>query len=96
MRVYRARDSYKPEARFSTWLFRIANNLASNMRRSAGRRKEAYRNFRRGLDLERGHRGIRTALKKMGVRRRPVLSFLARSHPLNVLLGRMRVAGQTR
>lgn len=40
MRVYRARDTYKPEARFSTWLFRIANNLASNLRRSAGRRKE--------------------------------------------------------
>ena len=40
MRVYRSRDSYKPEARFSTWLFRIANNLASNMRRSGGRRKE--------------------------------------------------------
>jgi len=40
MRVYRARDTYKPAARFSTWLFRIANNLASNARRNAGRRKE--------------------------------------------------------
>lgn len=40
MRIYRARHGYVPTARFSTWLFRIANNLASNKRRDAGRRKE--------------------------------------------------------
>lgn len=40
LRIYRARHGYVPTARFSTWLFRIANNLASNRRRDAGRRKE--------------------------------------------------------
>jgi len=40
LRIYRARHGYQPTARFSTWLFRIANNLASNSRRSRGRRKE--------------------------------------------------------
>jgi RNA polymerase sigma-70 factor (ECF subfamily) len=40
LRVYRARHSYEPTAKFATWLFRIANNLASNTRRSKGRRKE--------------------------------------------------------
>jgi RNA polymerase sigma-70 factor (ECF subfamily) len=40
MRIYRARHGYQPTARFSTWLFRIANNLASNSRRSRSRRKE--------------------------------------------------------
>jgi len=40
MRVYRARRGYEPQAKFSTWLFRIANNLASNARRSSKRRKE--------------------------------------------------------
>jgi RNA polymerase sigma-70 factor, ECF subfamily len=40
LRIYRARHGYEPTARFSTWLFRIANNLASNKRRDAGRRKE--------------------------------------------------------
>ncbi len=28
LRVYRARNGYQPTAKFSTWLFRIANNLA--------------------------------------------------------------------
>jgi len=46
MRVYRARKNYKPMAKFSTWLFRIANNLASNSRRSKGRRKEVQLNLR--------------------------------------------------
>lgn len=40
LRIYRARHGYKPTAKFSTWLFRIASNLASNSRRSLGRRKE--------------------------------------------------------
>ena len=40
LRIYRARHGYLPTARFSTWLFRIANNLASNSRRAKGRRKE--------------------------------------------------------
>lgn len=40
LRIYRARHGYTPTARFSTWLFRIANNLASNSRRAKARRKE--------------------------------------------------------
>jgi RNA polymerase sigma-70 factor (ECF subfamily) len=30
VRVYRARESYKPEQKFTTWLFTIAGNLARN------------------------------------------------------------------
>jgi RNA polymerase sigma-70 factor (ECF subfamily) len=40
LRIYRARQGYQPNAKFSTWVFRIANNLASNSRRSRSRRKE--------------------------------------------------------
>jgi len=40
LRVYRARKTYEPGARFSTWLFTIANNVASNAMRSRFRRRE--------------------------------------------------------
>lgn len=43
-RIYRARHGYEPTAKFSTWMFRIANNLASNVRRDAGRRRETTLN----------------------------------------------------
>lgn len=40
LRVYRARKSYVAGAKFSTWLFTIANNVASNAIRSRSRRRE--------------------------------------------------------
>ena len=39
-RVYRARGSYRPEAKFSTWLFTITNNVARNALRSRYRKPE--------------------------------------------------------
>jgi RNA polymerase sigma-70 factor (ECF subfamily) len=40
LRVYKARLRYEPGAKFSTWLFTIANNVASNANRSRSRRRE--------------------------------------------------------
>jgi len=40
LRVYRARKSYVAGAKFSTWLFTIANNVARNALRSRSRRHE--------------------------------------------------------
>ncbi|MEM6365611.1 MAG: sigma-70 family RNA polymerase sigma factor [Planctomycetota bacterium] len=40
MRVFRARHRYEPGAKFSTWLFTIAANVARNSSRSLGRRQE--------------------------------------------------------
>lgn len=40
MRVYRARKSYQASAKFSTWLFTIANNVASNAIRRLSRNRE--------------------------------------------------------
>jgi len=40
LRVYRARTTYVPGAKFSTWLFTIANNVASNALRTMARRHE--------------------------------------------------------
>ena len=38
LRVYRARERYEPDARFSTWLYTIASRLAFNERRRSHRR----------------------------------------------------------
>jgi RNA polymerase sigma-70 factor (ECF subfamily) len=40
MRVYRARESYQPTAKFTTWVHTIANNVASDLRQRAYRRRE--------------------------------------------------------
>jgi RNA polymerase sigma-70 factor (ECF subfamily) len=40
LRVYRARKTYVPGAKFSTWLFTIANNVAANALRTLARRHE--------------------------------------------------------
>jgi len=40
LRVFRARESYRPDARFATWLFTIAHNVASNALRSLARQHE--------------------------------------------------------
>lgn len=53
-------------------------------------RAEAHAVFRSGLRLAPGHGILRAGLERMGVRRRPVLSFLPRSHPANRWLGRVR------
>ncbi|MFK8115313.1 MAG: RNA polymerase sigma factor [Rubripirellula sp.] len=40
LRVWRARKTYQPGAKFSTWLFTIAGNVARNAARTLGRRHE--------------------------------------------------------
>jgi RNA polymerase sigma-70 factor, ECF subfamily len=40
LRVFRARSSYEPHAKFSTWIFTIAHHVASNALRSKSRRRE--------------------------------------------------------
>lgn len=40
LRVFRARKSYVPAAKFSTWLFTIVNHVALNAMRSKSRRPE--------------------------------------------------------
>jgi RNA polymerase sigma-70 factor, ECF subfamily len=39
LRVYRAREQYEPSAKFTTWMFRIATNLALNAKRDGRRRQ---------------------------------------------------------
>lgn len=42
LRVYRARGAYEPQSKFSTWLFTIANRVASNALRSRRHRREVH------------------------------------------------------
>jgi RNA polymerase sigma-70 factor (ECF subfamily) len=44
--IYRARKRYEIQAKFTTWLFTIANNLARNALRSRGRRPSVARTAR--------------------------------------------------
>lgn len=40
LRVYKSRKNYLPTAKFSTWLYRISHNVASNHVRDSGVRRE--------------------------------------------------------
>jgi RNA polymerase sigma-70 factor (ECF subfamily) len=46
LRVYRSRKKYHPKAKFSTWLFTIANNLALNILRTRQRKPTIPLNVR--------------------------------------------------
>jgi RNA polymerase sigma-70 factor (ECF subfamily) len=58
LRVYRARRRYVPGAKFSTWLFTIAGNVASNALRTKARRREVLLNSR---DTESGSHSLEAA-----------------------------------
>jgi len=40
LRIYRSRKTYVPGSKFTTWMFTIVNNVASNAKRSSARRRE--------------------------------------------------------
>jgi tetratricopeptide (TPR) repeat protein len=54
-----------------------------------GRRDRAYPVLLRGLQLHPSHRGILGDVHSLGIRRRPILPFLARGNPVNRILGAM-------
>jgi hypothetical protein len=55
-------------------------------------RKGAVKAVRAGLKVDRNNQKLIALYKEMGIRGLPVLSFLGRSNPINVLLGRIRHA----
>jgi RNA polymerase sigma-70 factor, ECF subfamily len=54
LRVYRARDSYRAEAKFTTWLYRIATNLAVNLARDTRHERSAQTVYLDAPDPETG------------------------------------------
>ena len=54
LRVYRSRDTYRAEARFSTWLYRIATNLGVNYARDTRHERTASTVYLDEVDAETG------------------------------------------
>src|SRR6266702_5683121 len=54
LRVYRSRETYRAEARFSTWLYRIATNLAVNHARDTKHERSAQTIYLDAPDPETG------------------------------------------
>ena len=54
LRIYRSRASYRAEARFSTWLYRIASNLAVNHARDTKQERSASTIYLDAADEETG------------------------------------------
>jgi RNA polymerase sigma-70 factor (ECF subfamily) len=54
LRVYRSRETYRAEARFSTWLYRIATNLGVNYARDTRRERTASTVYLDEADSETG------------------------------------------
>ncbi|HYS04119.1 MAG TPA: tetratricopeptide repeat protein [Candidatus Dormibacteraeota bacterium] len=55
-----------------------------------GDRSLAFDTIVRGLQLNPRHSGLVGVLRRLGIRRKPVLPLFDRSHPVNRLLGRLR------
>lgn len=54
LRVYRSRESYRAEAKFTTWLYRIATNLAVNHARDTRHERSAQNVYLDDPDEEKG------------------------------------------
>jgi tetratricopeptide (TPR) repeat protein len=54
---------------------------------AAGDKREAIESLRQGLKYDSGNREILWEMKKLGVRKRPAISLLKRSNPINKYVG---------
>lgn len=56
---------------------------------AAGRKKDAIDAFKKGLRYDTGNSELKAELQRLGVRKKPPVSFLDRSHPVNRIIGKM-------
>jgi tetratricopeptide (TPR) repeat protein len=54
---------------------------------AAEKKKEAVENFVKGLNHDRGHLELKKEMKRLGTRKKPPVSFLSRSNPINKYFG---------
>ncbi|MDO8427478.1 MAG: tetratricopeptide repeat protein [Deltaproteobacteria bacterium] len=73
------KEFYNPEIYFNLGRIFLLN----------GQKSVAVRAFRKGLKFDNCHLGLLKEMRRLGVRRRPVVAFLQRQNPVNRLLGRL-------
>jgi tetratricopeptide (TPR) repeat protein len=56
----------------------------------AGERQAAHQTIEHGLKLDPDHAGLLATQRELGVRKPPIIGFLSRDNPINVMLGRWR------
>ncbi len=49
----------------------------------------AIKAFSKGLCVDRAHKGLKKQLKRLGTRRTAPISFLPRSHAINIMIGQL-------
>ena len=61
---------------------------------AADKKKDAYESFKRGIEIDKNNEALFNELKSLGIRKKPPLSFLSRSNPLNKYLGMLFSPGE--
>jgi len=56
--------------------------------RAAGKKREAVSAYQKGLKYDKKNGELQQEMKQLGFRKKPPLSFLDRSNPINILLGK--------
>ncbi len=56
---------------------------------AADRKKEAIAAFQKGLSYDMGNIELKKEMKQLGIRKNPPVSFLDRSNPVNILMGKL-------
>lgn len=56
---------------------------------ASGNRKKAVEAFYKGLSYDRENKDIIDEIEKLGMRRKPVIPYLHRSHPINIYIGKL-------
>ena len=59
---------------------------------ASGKRRKAIETAEQGLKSHEDHEGLKKVRQELGIRARPAVPFLDRSHPLNVTIGQKRHA----
>lgn len=54
---------------------------------AAGKKKNALDAFNKGFEMDRENRDLLTELRRLGIRKKPAVSFLGRSNPINKYIG---------